>query len=216
MTGHLGIEPGAPGSGRARYGRAMALYAEGRITAAQLEAYRVAAADDRQGPGQVLDAHGLAVPEDAAPAGEAAIRTLISAADAYLATLDGPGVTDVRSGIAKWHDGPVTAARPASSPASHPVVATHLPAALAALQGTHPALAAAISGAAPHLTWIAYDGYDPAAIGQAFAQGHAYASIIGEDRSAIPALDFDLGIFLIAPHVLYRDRCHAAPELYAP
>ena len=30
------------------------------------------------------------------------------------------------------------------------------------------------------------------------------------------AHDFDLGLFLIAPDVLYRDHRHAAPELYAP
>ena len=39
--------------------------------------------------------------------------------------------------------------------------------------------------------------------------------IIGAD-GPIPALDFDLGLFLIAPHILYRDHHHAAPELYAP
>jgi hypothetical protein len=40
-------------------------------------------------------------------------------------------------------------------------------------------------------------------------------SLIGEG-AAIPAEDFDLGLFLIAPHVLYRDHAHPAPELYAP
>ncbi|MDZ7908534.1 MAG: dimethylsulfonioproprionate lyase family protein [Gemmobacter sp.] len=49
----------------------------------------------------------------------------------------------------------------------------------------------------------------------AFADGHAFASLLGE-AAPIPAQDFDLGLFLIAPHVLYRDHAHAAPELYAP
>ena len=65
------------------------------------------------------------------------------------------------------------------------------------------------------MKWITYDGYPPDQIGEAFRTGHAYASIIGEG-SAVPATDFDLGLFLIAPHVLYRDHCHKAPELYVP
>ena len=28
--------------------------------------------------------------------------------------------------------------------------------------------------------------------------------------------DYELGLFLIAPHTLYRDHHHPAPELYAP
>jgi hypothetical protein len=28
--------------------------------------------------------------------------------------------------------------------------------------------------------------------------------------------DFDLGLFVIGPDILYRDHHHAAPELYAP
>ena len=48
MSGLLGIALGDPGSARARYGRAMALYQSGRITPDQLEAYRIAAADDGQ------------------------------------------------------------------------------------------------------------------------------------------------------------------------
>ena len=48
-----------------------------------------------------------------------------------------------------------------------------------------------------------------------FADNHAFASIIGEG-CALEAMDFDLGLFLIAPNLFYRDHHHAAPELYAP
>jgi Dimethlysulfonioproprionate lyase len=210
MRGLLGIEPGVPGSGRVRYGRAMTLYAEGRISAAQLEAYRVAAADDRAGPGAVLDAYGLAVPSDGP---EAAVRLLVDGIDRYLADLAGPGIGEVRDGLAQWRDGPVTGF---DGRAANPVVAAHLPDALSALAQTHPDFAAAIARAHPHLRWKTYEGYDPTTVGAGFAKGHAYASVIGEDASAINAQDFDLGLFLIAPHVLYRDHAHAAPELYAP
>jgi hypothetical protein len=94
-------------------------------------------------------------------------------------------------------------------------VAEHLPAALAAAAVEAPALAAAIAAAAPHLAWASFDGYDPDTIGADFVSGQAYALLVGE-TSPIRARDFDLGLFLIAPHVLYRDHAHAAPELYAP
>jgi len=142
----------------------------------------------------------------------AALRTLVDEADRYLATLAGPGVDEVRAGIAAWRDGPAT---PYAAAKANPVVTAHLPAALAELGRDRPALAVAIDQAAPVLDWVTYDLYPPAAIGPAFAAGHAYARIIG-DGAAIPARDFDLGLFLIAPHVLYRDHRHPAPELYAP
>ena len=76
-------------------------------------------------------------------------------------------------------------------------------------------LAAEITAASSWLTWNTYDGYDHNEIGTDFPRNHAYASIIGE-VAPVPAPDFDLGLFLIAPNVLYRDRRHAAPELYVP
>jgi hypothetical protein len=142
----------------------------------------------------------------------AALRTLIEAADRYLATLPGPGVADVRAGIAAWRRGPVT---PALAPTPNPVVSAHLHTALAHLDRDQPALAQAIAAAAPALDWRPYDRYPPATIGPAFAAGNAYARIIG-DGATVPARDFDLGLFLIAPQVLYRDHFHPAPELYAP
>lgn len=76
-------------------------------------------------------------------------------------------------------------------------------------------LASAIAAAAPALAWVTYDAYDRVAIGEAFAAGHCFASLAGEG-APYPATDFDAGLFLIAPHVLYRDHHHAAPELYLP
>ncbi len=142
----------------------------------------------------------------------AALRALVDEADRYLATLPGPGVADVRAGVAEWREGPVT---PAVATTANSVVSAHLPAALALLGLDRPTLSLAIAEAAPALDWVSYDRYPPADIGPSFATGHAYARIIG-DGATIPARDFDLGLFLIAPHVLYRDHHHPAPELYAP
>lgn len=207
MTGLLGLPFDVPGSGRQRYGRAMALYQAGAISAAQLEAYRIAAAQDSAGPEAVLAERGLPLPD----AGLAALQHLLDEADTYLQSLPGPGVAAVRAGLTHWRRGRFDAAKPGDNR----VLAEQMPIALGALRQTHPTLADAIAAALPHLTWITYDGYDPAQIGADFAGGHVYASIIGEE-AAIAAEDFDFGLFLIAPHVLYRDHNHAAPELYAP
>ena len=209
MSGLLGVPLGAAGSARARYGRAMQLWATGAISPAQLEGYRVAAADDLRPPSQVLADRGLPLPGDAALAPGLAIAALLEEADRYLAGLSGPGVAEARAGLARWRGGPVTVAV-----GVHPVVEAHLPVALAAM-GDHPGLAGAIAAAAPHLAWGSYDGYGDK-IGAGFAQGHAYASLLGQDRSSLPADEFDFGLFLMAPHVLYRDHAHAAPELYVP
>ncbi|MDQ2064775.1 dimethylsulfonioproprionate lyase family protein [Xinfangfangia sp. CPCC 101601] len=210
MSGLLGLPLGARGSGRARYGRAMALYGEGKLSAAQLEAYRVAAADDRRPPWQVLQDRGLPPPEDLAPGPGALIRLLLEECDRYLASLPGPGVGEIRQLLARWGQG----ALHLPTPRANALVEAHLAPALAAVDG-HPGLVGAIAAAAPLLDWITYDLYPPAEIGAAFAKGHAYCTLIGAD-APVRAEDFDLGIFLIAPHVLYRDHAHPAPELYAP
>lgn len=70
-------------------------------------------------------------------------------------------------------------------------------------------LADAIRAAAPWLAWMTYDRYPQAEIGPAFAQGHAFAPVA-------TGSDFELGLFLVAPGVFYRDHAHAAPELYLP
>lgn len=142
---------------------------------------------------------------------EARITALIDLADQYLAALPGPGVAEVRGGIARWRGG---ACRADTRP-TNPVLAAHLAPALEVLAQDRPALASAIAAAAPHLGWIAYDLYDPDLIGPDFAQGNTYAALIGPE-GCIRSQDFVLGVFLIAPHVFYRDHTHAAPELYAP
>lgn len=201
---------GLPGSGRLRYGAAMALYRRGEISAAVLEAYRVASALDGQDPAAILAAEGLPLPPLPTQDATAAIRGLVEEADIYLFTLPGPGVAEVRAGLAAARGGPVV---PGGRP--NAVMAAHLAPALTTLAPTHPALAAAIAGAAPHLDWVTYDAYPRDQIGAAFAEGHAFASVVG-GGAPIPADGFDFGLFLIAPHVLYRDHNHAAPELYAP
>lgn len=201
-----------PDMGRARYARAMTLYARGALTAAQLEAYRVAAAQNGP-PDDSFTDRGLPVPQDPLPADPLPtdpILTLVAEADRYLATLPGPGVAEVRAGIAAHRAPPLP-----QEPHSHPVVAAHLTAALDALRPTHPALAEALTQAAPLLRWKAYDRYPASVIGADFLAGNAYALLIGEG-APIPAPDFHLGLFVIAPGVLYRDHNHPAPELYAP
>ena len=192
---------GAEGSGRVRYGAAMALYAAGRIGPEVLEVYRICSPLDAEDPRALLRTRGLTMPTDL-PDPAARIAHLLAEADRYIATLPGPGVAEVRAGLAA-----AALARPAGTP--NPVISAHLAAALTALAETHPTLSAAIALAAPHLAWVTYDRYDRARIGEAFATGHAYAVLA-------TGADYELGIFLVAPHVLYRDHAHAAPELYAP
>jgi hypothetical protein len=207
----LSLPLGEPGSGRHRYGAAMTLYNAGLIGPAVLEVYRICSSLDREDPMAMLEKQGLPVPDGLDETPAARIAALAEAIDRYLATLPGPGVPEVRGGLAPLRP---FAAEPLPG-GLNPVAAALLPPALALLAGSHPALAAAIESAAPHLYWITYDSYPREMIGEAFATGHAYASVAGE-ASPIPARDYDLGLFLIAPGVLYRDHAHAAPELYAP
>ena len=83
----------------------------------------------------------------------AALQTLVDEADRYLATLPGPGVAEVRAGVAEWREGPVT--RAAATTANR-VVSAHLPAAAALLDRDRPALALAIAKVAPALDWVSY------------------------------------------------------------
>ncbi len=63
MTALLGIPLGPRGSGRERYAQAMALYSAGRLSPAQLEAYRVAAAHDQLAPDLFLTDRNLPIPD---------------------------------------------------------------------------------------------------------------------------------------------------------
>jgi hypothetical protein len=139
---------------------------------------------------------------------EVALRTLVAEIESYVAGLKGPGIAEVLSGLRKWNAGPAGVVRGHELP-----VCVDLDAALKAMDRL--SLAKAIADARPHLNWVAYDLYPRADIGERFADHHAFASLIGEG-CPIKAVDFDLGLFLIAPHIFYRDHHHAAPELYVP
>lgn len=136
---------------------------------------------------------------------------LIDHIDAYLASLATPGAEDVRAGIAAWRGGEVRRHEPRILPPNR-----HMAEALAfASDSGRRELADAIAVIEPQLHWISYDHYPRALIGEGFATGHSYAALIGRE-GCVAAEDFELGLFLIAPNVLYRDHRHAAPELYAP
>jgi Dimethlysulfonioproprionate lyase len=199
---------GQAGSGRIRYGAAMALWREGLISAEVLEVYREAAAHDRRDPLAVLQDLGLPPP----PMGgqDSATRRLYTAARSYLLGLQHPGAAEVRIGL------PVDpGAQRAVKPHPNAVVDHWLSPAVEALRADCPALAQSILQAADQLEWVTYDAYPLDQIGPGFASGHAFASLLGGD-APFAAQDFELGLFLIAPGVLYRDHHHPAPELYAP
>lgn len=204
----LHTPPGVLGSGRVRYGAAMALYGQGRITADVLEVYRVASAHDGRDPLAILREGGFSLPPmtDA----QTPVAALYAAARDYLLALDHPGAAEVRAGL-PVDPGPER--RMLNRP--NAVVETWLPKSLGALAQSRPVLAAAITAAAGRLDWVTYDAYPLAEIGEGFATGHAFASLLGGD-APFAAKDFDMGVFLVAPDTLYRDHQHAAPELYAP
>jgi hypothetical protein len=188
----------------------MELYRRGVISEAQLDAYREASPFDGRDPARLLADRGLPAiaPPPATPAD--VMQALFTAARDYLNTLSHPGTAEVRAGLGKCSP----ASRiPAATP--HAVAARWLAPALEQVAVHQPQLAAAIAAAAPHLAWVSYDAYPRAAIGDSFAEGHAFAAIAG-GSAAFAAEDFELGLFLIAPDVLYRDHCHPAAELYAP
>ena len=136
------------------------------------------------------------------------IRNLVAEIETYLLQLNDPNITTVLEGVKKWARGPVAPVQRRSLP-----VCDHLDIALDAMGRT--SLARAIANARPFLSWVSYDAYPRDEIGARFADNHAFASIIGEG-CPLEAVDFDLGLFLIAPNLFYRDHHHAAPELYAP
>lgn len=136
------------------------------------------------------------------------IRHLLEEIDRYLSAFNLAGLKDVRAGLAKGPRGLPQTVQPATFP-----VCGQLNTAIASMADR--SLAQAIAAALPVLKWVSYTPYPRAEIGAAFADGHAFATLIGED-AFFHADDFDLGLFIIAPNVLYRDHHHAAPELYAP
>ncbi len=136
------------------------------------------------------------------------IAALLGAVRETLAALPEPAGSAVR---ARFHHGAETAVQPLWPE----IVARHLPAALAAADPRH-GLVPALAAAARSLRWVSYDAYPPHLIGPEFASGHAFASLIGEEDAPFLVDDFNLGFFLVAPEILYRDHRHLAPELYLP
>ena len=210
---HLQTAFGQPGSGRLRYAAAMYFNRQGLISDDALEVYRICSADDAEDPATLLSQRGIKLsllperPIDPA----LRLRLLVEEVDRYLGELAGPGVAEVRSGIARHRHGDVKLV----PPPANALVGRYLETALSELSVSHPALAAVIAETTPHLKWITYDEYPPEKIGEGFLHNHAFAPLIGHG-APIPAKEFDLGLFLISPHILYRDHYHPAPELYAP
>ena len=183
---------GVAGSGRVRYGAAMALFRDGALGEAALEAYRIASAHD---------GHDAGAPVGVPPLGGAgAVATLVDEIDLTLAGCTGDGPVEVRHLLG--------GRRPADPLPGllHPVAARHLDTALAPLAACRPGLAAAIRAAASSLRWAAWAGDPPDA---------AFAVLAGRDGPmCTPGLL--LGLWLIAPHSLCPDHRHAAPELCVP
>lgn len=201
---------GAPGSGRVRYGAAMELFRRGLMSEAQLDLYREASPFDGRDPAVLLAERRLPAPPQPSCLRRAALQTLLGAARDHLDGLSHPGSEEVHAGLATCSE--TVSDHP---PLTHPVVERWLAPALRQAADIAPGLAGAIGAAAPHLRWISYDLYARDEIGNGFAEGHAFAAIAG-GHAPFHAADFELGLFLIAPGVLYRDHCHLAPELYAP
>lgn len=197
---------GGFGSARRRYAAAMAPYNAGQISTEVLEVYRSCASLDGQDPLVLFVDYGLQ-----SPVAAFVISSLLAEIDKYLATLNAPGIADVRQGIAA---APYTKIL-SRTPVSNPVISSHLDTAPDATANQILELVASIRAASPHLRWVTYDGYHPQCIGTDYAQGHAFTLLLGQD-APIAAKDFDLGLFLIALNVFYRDHNHAAPELDAP
>jgi hypothetical protein len=130
--------------------------------------------------------------------------------DRYLAGLSGEpaGVARVRRGIAAFRQVAIAARPPRPNP-----LCGYLDEALRATDTKD--LRTGIDQARPHLNWVTYDLYPRAEIGERWPNAHAMVSLIGGD-GFLPADDFELGLFLMAPRTLYRDHRHPAPELYAP
>lgn len=201
---------GVAGSGRVRYGAAMELFRRGVIGEAQLDVYREASPFDARDPASLLAERGLPPAPPPSAGRSAALSALFGAARDYVDSLSHPGSAEVRAGLARC-----ATEVAGGAPLQHPVAERWLATALRHAAEHAPHLAEAIAAAAPHLAWISYDLYSRREIGDGFAGGHAFAPIAGGD-APLRAQDFELGLFLIAPHVLYRDHCHPAPELYAP
>jgi hypothetical protein len=147
--------------------------------------------------------------------GQPELHHLVETIDAHLAscTREAAGIAEIRTALAAFRrkvvprDLPELRSRPAIG---------DLDVTLQLVERQSGAvLAAAIRAALPWLNWVTYRAYPAAEIGPRFPTHHAFASLAALYDPDY-ALDFDLGLFLIAPHTLYRDHRHRAPELYLP
>ena len=80
-------------------------------------------------------------------------------------------------------------------------------------------LKTALDAGLDSLQWRVDDGgfyASGADVGAGYKSGNMHSLLIGPHNAPIPAEDFLLGFFLLAPHRLYRDHRHLAPELYVP
>lgn len=163
---------GLPGSGRQRNAAAMALHRDGQISDAVLEVYRICSPLDAQDPVELLTAQNLPIPAQASVTAQSALRDLLAAIDAHLATLSGPDVAEVRAGLNACRLSPVS-----------PGGGLENPALIANLDLIDPALATAIQDASPYL-------HSP--------PGQHFAALIGEN-GPWRAADFALGLSLTGP-----------------
>lgn len=77
----------------------------------------------------------------------------------------------------------------------------------------------ALLAAKEQLHWRVDDGgFYPkdADVGQGYLRGNMHALLVGPERAPFYSADLLMGFFLLAPHVLYRDHNHLAPEAYLP
>ena len=78
-------------------------------------------------------------------------------------------------------------------------------------------IASSLKSAKDKLVWREDDGkyYNSGAdLGDGYRHCNLHSLLIGPDACGYHHPDFNLGIFMLGPRILYRDHCHVAPELY--
>ena len=185
MTEEIDTPLGEAGSGRRRYGAAMALHRKGVISDAVLEVYRICSALDRQDPDAVLRALHLPAVTRAPATPSGALRRLVTEIDLYLARKTGPGLAELRAAMAN-----ATVVPAAATAQMHNAI--FLQDALAMLGAHHSALAAALAAAAPCLDWTSKGS------GGEFL----VASLMG-DEGPLESSEADLSLLWIASNGLY-------------
>ena len=208
MAAALHLPPGLPGSGRRRYAAAMWFHARGALGHQALEVFRVLAPRDGDDPAPLLQ--GEPLPPAPSATGAQAVEALRTDLVLLLGGLHGQGITETRAALNAAAGAPVTAER------GNAVVARHLDDAASHITAAGYTLADTITAAAPHLPWQTYADYPEAEVGPDFANSHAFCSLLGEVDACWEATGIDVGLFLMAPGLFYRDHAHPAPELYLP